>query len=285
MSSSKTLPKRPVQRKIFTPAEANATLPLVSAIVSDLVDLSRELTERRQRLALLMGGKASNSHDPYQEELVQVQKDMEKDALRLRDYVEELRALGVEPKSGTEGLVDFPALLNGRKVYLCWKLGESRVLFWHDLEAGYIGRQPLRPDCEFQSEEDHEDPRTGWRRRPELERSLPTWVARLQCDRVLPAEPLSMRSRTFRGIWRFAGDRTCHRSSCRKIVFRITLIPVRHVSDLNCRLCSALRLGWAVVLAGLVARGAAAASRCAHACQAGCLRMRRAGSRIEFRAV
>ena len=156
MSSSKTLPKRPVQRKIFTPAEANATLPLVSAIVSDLVDLSRELTERRQRLALLQVGKAGNPHDPYHEELVQVQEEMEKDTLRLRDYVEELRALGVEPKSGTEGLVDFPALLNGRKVYLCWKLGESRVLFWHDLEAGYIGRQPVRPDCEFQSEEDDE---------------------------------------------------------------------------------------------------------------------------------
>ena len=60
MSSSKTLQKRPVHRKIFTPAEANATLPLVSAIVSDLVDLSRELTERRQRLTLLVGGKANN---------------------------------------------------------------------------------------------------------------------------------------------------------------------------------------------------------------------------------
>lgn len=156
MSSSKTLVKRSIQRKIFTPAEANATLPLVSAIVSDLVGLSRELTERRQRLALLRGGKSNSPHDPYREELVQVQKELENDSLRLRDYVEELRALGVEPKSGMEGLVDFPALLNGRKVYLCWKLGESRVLFWHDLDAGYVGRQPVQADCEFQSEEDDE---------------------------------------------------------------------------------------------------------------------------------
>ena len=154
MSSSKTLSKRSTRRKIFTPAEADAMLPLVRAIVSDLVDLSRELTERRQRVALLQAGKAGNSRDPYHEELVEVQKDMEKDSLRLRDYVEELRALGVEPKSGTEGLVDFPALLDGRKVCLCWKLGESRVLFWHDLESGYVGRQPLRPDCEFQSDGD-----------------------------------------------------------------------------------------------------------------------------------
>ena len=155
MTTSKILAKRPVHRKIFTPAEANATLPLVSAIVSDLVVLSRELTERRQRLALLQEGKASHPHDPYHEELVQVQKDLEKDTLQLRDYAAELKALGIEPKSGTEGLVDFPALLDGRKVYLCWKLGESQVLFWHDLEAGYAGRQPVRSDCEFQSEEDN----------------------------------------------------------------------------------------------------------------------------------
>ena len=153
MSSSKTLRKRPVHRKIFTPAEANATLPLVSAIVSDLVDLSCELAERRQRLSLLQRGKAGHPHDPYHEELVQVEKEMDKDILRLREYVKELRALGVEPKSGVEGLVDFPAMLNGRKVYLCWKLGESRVLFWHDLEAGYVGRQPVLPECQFQSEE------------------------------------------------------------------------------------------------------------------------------------
>ena len=156
MSTSKTLPKRTVQRKIFTPAEANATLPLVRAIVSDLVELSRELAERQQRLAMLMRGKVSNSRDPYREELVQVQEELEKDSLRIRDYVEELRALGVEPKGSTEGLVDFPARLNGRNVYLCWKLGESRVLFWHDMETGYTGRQSLRPDYEFQSEEDDE---------------------------------------------------------------------------------------------------------------------------------
>jgi hypothetical protein len=154
MNFSQTFPKRRVQRSIFTPAEANAMLPLVSAIVSDLVDLSRELTERRQRLALLLRGNAGLSRDPFQEELVQIQDEMEKDTLKIRDYVAELGALGIEPKSGTEGLVDFPAVLDGRRVYLCWKLGESRVLYWHDLDAGYVGRQPLRPDCHFQSEDD-----------------------------------------------------------------------------------------------------------------------------------
>ena len=153
MNSSKTLQKRPVQRRVFTPDQANATLPLVRAIVNDLVGLSRDLGERRQRLGLLLAGKAKKARDPYHEELVQIQRDMDKDMKRLKEYVEELRTLGVEPKSGSDGLVDFPAVLDGRKVYLCWKLGEPQVLFWHDLESGYSGRQPLTSDCQFQSQD------------------------------------------------------------------------------------------------------------------------------------
>jgi hypothetical protein len=51
--------------------------------------------------------------------------------------------LGVEPKSGPEGLIDFPSLVDDRLVYLCWKLGEPEVLYWHELEAGFRGRQSL----------------------------------------------------------------------------------------------------------------------------------------------
>lgn len=160
MNSSKTLQKRPARRRIFTPEQANAALPLVRAIVSDLVGLSREVADRRQRLSLLLAGKAKAERDPYHEELVQIQGEMDSDTQQLKEYVEELRSLGVEPKSGSDGLVDFPAILEGRKVYLCWKLGEPQVLFWHDLEAGFAGRQPLRPDCAFQSQEPGESRHT-----------------------------------------------------------------------------------------------------------------------------
>lgn len=152
MTSSKTLHKRPIQRQVFTPAEANATLPLVRAIVSDLVELSREVVERRQRVAMLSSDKPGKSNDPYQEELVQVKKEIDNDTRRLHDYVEELRALGVEPKSGTEGLVDFPAMLDGRKVFLCWKLGETQVLYWHELDDGFVGRQLVSASNQFASE-------------------------------------------------------------------------------------------------------------------------------------
>lgn len=129
--------------KLFTVDQANAALPLVRAIAKDLAELSREVIERRDRLAMLQAGRSRQGQDVYSEELTHVQQELEHDAARLQEYVDELRALGVEPKGGPEGLVDFPSLMDGRIVYLCWKLGEPEVLHWHELDAGFAGRQPL----------------------------------------------------------------------------------------------------------------------------------------------
>ena len=133
-------------RKLFTMEQANAALPLVRAICTDLSQLSREVIDRRERLSQLLHGRERKSYGPYSEELTQIEEELEKDSLRLQEYVEELRALGVEPKNGPEGLVDFPSLMEGRIVFLCWKLGEPEVLFWHELDAGFMGRQPLTAD-------------------------------------------------------------------------------------------------------------------------------------------
>jgi len=136
-------PDRLVQYKLFTPEQANAMLPLVRAIVEDLCKLGGQVVERRQRLSFLMDRRGPAGLDAYQEELSQVEAELERDAARLQEYVDELRQLGTEPKSPIDGLVDFPSMLDGRLVYLCWKLGEPEVQYWHELDAGFQGRQPL----------------------------------------------------------------------------------------------------------------------------------------------
>jgi len=141
-------------KKLFAVDEANAALPLVRAIMKDLSELSREVIERRQRLQHLSpvravssgtgpAGARAGEEDPYASELAQIEEELEKDSRRLQEYVEELRELGVEPKNGPEGLVDFPSLLDGRVVYLCWKLDEPEVTYWHEIDGGFAGRQPL----------------------------------------------------------------------------------------------------------------------------------------------
>jgi len=129
--------------RLFTIEQANATLPLVRAITADLASLARDVVERRHRIALLMAGRELKKGDPYSDELAQIEKDLQQDGRRLQDLVNELRELGVEPKGAVDGLIDFPAEMDGRIVQLCWKLGEPEVLHWHELDAGYAGRQSL----------------------------------------------------------------------------------------------------------------------------------------------
>jgi len=129
--------------RIFTLEQANAMLPLVRAIVKDLAELSRDVIERRERLNSLLAGRGQQSRDIYGEELAQIEDELAKDSDQLREYVRELNELGVELKNPPEGLIDFRCLMDGRVVYLCWKLDEPEIQHWHELEAGFAGRQPL----------------------------------------------------------------------------------------------------------------------------------------------
>jgi hypothetical protein len=147
MTANKTTPIQSGVQRFFTIDEANATLPLVRMIVSDLVGLAREIGERRGRLAVLMPGhEAEAKHrrsDPYREELAQIEEEVEKDCQRLDGFVAELRQLGIEPTHTAEGFVDFPALIEGREVFLSWKLGEPQVAYWHEGGNGSRARKRL----------------------------------------------------------------------------------------------------------------------------------------------
>jgi hypothetical protein len=132
------------KKKLFTPAEANAALPLVTAIVQDIAALARSLHERQERLTRLGPPNRGGLSEAYREELQQVQTELERDGDRMREYIQELSDLGIELKDPFTGLIDFPASINGRDVYLCWRMGEAEVAYWHELEAGFAGRQKLR---------------------------------------------------------------------------------------------------------------------------------------------
>ena len=132
--------------KLFTIEEANKALPLVRLITQDLAELSEEVFQRQQRLARLSGGREITGDDPYSEELMLVQEQLDTQMQRLNELIDEVRDLGAEPKNGPGGridLVDFPSDMDGRMVYLCWQLGEPNVSHWHELDAGFAGRQVL----------------------------------------------------------------------------------------------------------------------------------------------
>jgi hypothetical protein len=140
MASHKPTPGK----RFFTVQEANATLPLVRAIVRDVTALAQELRERNERLSrFLHPEQRSHLSEAHREEVLQAQADFEHARGRMQEYEHELEQLGVELKDYFKGLVDFPAWMNGRPVYLCWCQGEPEVAHWHEVSAGFAGWQPL----------------------------------------------------------------------------------------------------------------------------------------------
>ena len=115
--------------KHFTPVEANRTLPLVKRIVADIQERGQEL----MRLASELGDDAAE--DPQIKKLID----------ELNEFMEELNEIGCSYKDPQFklGLVDFPAVIDGQEVLLCWRSDESSIAFYHAPEAGYAGRQPI----------------------------------------------------------------------------------------------------------------------------------------------
>lgn len=133
------------QPKYFSVEEANRALPLVKAIVEDIVRQARKVEGLQERIERVLSGPRRPLDDLYSEELAQTQDELEIEEEKLQSYSDELKNLGVELKSDEIGLCDFRCLMNGREVYLCWRLGEPEVRFWHELDAGFAGRRSISP--------------------------------------------------------------------------------------------------------------------------------------------
>ena len=127
--------------KIFTVEEANRTLPLVSRIVLDLVRDHEAWEDKVREFELATVGASPDRPDAIAELL---QFEAQRLATEIEGYIAELNELGVVCKGMDTGLVDFRGQLEGREIFFCWKLGEPSVQYWHELDAGFVGRQKLQ---------------------------------------------------------------------------------------------------------------------------------------------
>lgn len=133
-------------QKIFTVEQANRMLPLVRRIVGDIVRGYADWQESVKRLELVAaGGGETQGMTQIAHERDQLERRTQAIAAEIDSFVRELESLGIELKGFDSGLVDFPGEKDGRPIYLCWRLGEDAVAFWHELDAGFAGRRPLTP--------------------------------------------------------------------------------------------------------------------------------------------
>ena len=122
--------------RYFTLEEANTALPGLRALVAPMLAARERIVAAQPELWPVLEKAASNGGSA---KATAVLDDFE----TLRRSVKAIEGLGIVLKDINTGLVDFLSERDGRDVYLCWRFDEPKVAFWHDLEAGFAGRQPL----------------------------------------------------------------------------------------------------------------------------------------------
>jgi hypothetical protein len=120
--------------KYYTPKEANEALSIVKPIIADLIKIAEKIRAHQPELWSVVQKSAGNGGNPKLSKLLP-------DFDLLDAHLHKIQDMGIEVKDMTIGLIDFVALRDGREVYLCWKHGEDNIQFWHEIEAGFSGRQ------------------------------------------------------------------------------------------------------------------------------------------------
>jgi len=129
--------------RYFTPEEANAALADVRPLVEQMVAHRRAHTGALEAQEELEGRIRGNGGGIPPAQLADAAAVVEREARALARAIDEIVQHGVEVKDIDEGLIDFPALRGAETVLLCWRLGEDRIRYWHTVEEGFAGRQPL----------------------------------------------------------------------------------------------------------------------------------------------
>jgi hypothetical protein len=123
-------------KKLFTLDEANAFVPQLLDLVPRIQKLSVSLNDdfpdiKNARDKAKWNGGSEQGVDYLNA------------VLKYNDLMHKIEGMGCEVKGIREGLIDFPSLREGREVYLCWRMPEKEILFWHDLNTGFSGRKPI----------------------------------------------------------------------------------------------------------------------------------------------
>lgn len=128
-------------RRVYTIAEANAALPVLARRLARLRELRDEIRRSRELLDVLWG--RLDAGEPVLDAIGGRQAALDELGDELGVLLGEIEASGVVVRDLDPGLVDFPALVRGIPIYLCWRAGEAAIAFWHSPEEGFAGRKPI----------------------------------------------------------------------------------------------------------------------------------------------
>ncbi len=126
----------------FTREEAEALLPAIIPVLEQIREQREAMLHVETELSELQMQSMSNGHHLH-DRIAGLQRTLEKLIESLQGLAKDLDDFGCVLKDPDMGLIDFLSKRDGRDIYLCWRLGEERILYWHYLNTGFAGRQPL----------------------------------------------------------------------------------------------------------------------------------------------
>ena len=130
--------------KFFTLQKAEQAIPLVEQRLNQAIEARRKVSEIDHKLEELSTKIHFSGGSDINPGTVLEQRHQKEMAIQqLREAIDAVEKIGCLIKDLDTGLIDFPATLNDREVYLCWKLGEPRIDYWHNVDDGFTGRQPI----------------------------------------------------------------------------------------------------------------------------------------------
>lgn len=128
--------------RYFTREEAEAVLPAITVVLLKMQACHKSMLQAQEELDTLHMQARGNGHH-LRERILKAQASVAQQTHLMRQLLHELHEFGCELKDIDTGLIDFLGQRAGRDMYLCWRLGEERINYWHDLQTGFAGRQPL----------------------------------------------------------------------------------------------------------------------------------------------
>lgn len=131
------------QERHFTLEEANQQLPWLEAQLQLITSLNKELSGFQEEMRSMLQKGRSNGHSGVEQQAVAKGREIDSLTDRLARLSQEVADRGIILRDPARGLVDFPTVRDEQEVYLCWLPGEDRIGFWHGVDSGFAGRQPL----------------------------------------------------------------------------------------------------------------------------------------------
>ena len=132
-----------MSKQYFTVQEANELTSFLEETFQNLIALNQKSQDLDSQINSINNKLGSNGSTTVHQTLTTLTSERNKTSGLIEEHLNSINQKGILVKSIEQGLVDFPSIKDGREIYLCWNMGEESIDYWHEIDSGYSGRQPI----------------------------------------------------------------------------------------------------------------------------------------------